>query len=99
MMPPMAVPDLRIAFLHLAPVPGDLVGNRRLIETGIRQAAQAGANWILTPELAVCGYSFVDRIGTDWIVPQPDEWMTQRGRLAARLRITFFLSLCFSRAE
>jgi predicted amidohydrolase len=89
----MAVPDLRIAFLHLAPVPGDLVGNRRLIETGIRQAAQAGANWILTPELAVCGYSFVDRIGTDWIVPQPDEWMTQMGRLAARLRITLFLSV------
>ncbi len=89
----MAVPILRIAFLHLAPVPGDLVGNRRLIETAIVQAARAGAAWILTPELAVCGYTFADRIGTDWIAPQPDEWMTQMSRLAARLRITVFLSL------
>jgi predicted amidohydrolase len=93
MMPPMISPNLRIAFLHLAPVPGDLAGNRRLIETAIVQAAQAGAAWILTPELAVCGYSFADRIGTDWIAPQPDEWMTQMSRLAARLRITLFLSL------
>ena len=89
----MATPSLRIAFLHLAPIPGDLAGNRRLIETATMQAAQAGAAWILTPELAVCGYSFVDRIGTDWIAPQPDEWMTQIGRLAARLRITLFLSV------
>lgn len=93
MMRTMATPALRIAFLHLAPVPGDLSGNRRMIETAVMRAAQAGANWVLTPELAVCGYSFVDRIGTEWIVPQPDEWMTQMGRLAARLRITLFLSL------
>ena len=92
MMLDMVTPALRIALLHLAPVPGDLAGNRWLIETAIVQAAQAGAAWILTPELAVCGYSFVDRIGTDWIVPQPDEWMTQMGRLAVRLRITLFLS-------
>ncbi|MCC6141851.1 MAG: carbon-nitrogen hydrolase family protein [Nitrospira sp.] len=89
----MAAPTLRIAFLHLAPVPGDLAGNRRLIENAAMQAAAAGANWILTPELAVCGYSFAGRIGTDWIAPQPDEWMTQMSRLAARLRVTLFLSL------
>ena len=53
-----------------------------MIETAVMQAAQAGANLILTPELAVCGYSVLDRIGTDWITPQPDEWMTQMGRLA-----------------
>lgn len=89
----MVTPGLRIAFLHLAPIPGDLGGNRRLIETAVVRAVQAGATWILTPELAVCGYSFADRIGTDWIAPQPDEWMTQMSRLAARLRITLFLSL------
>ena len=52
MMPLMAGSILRIAFLHLAPVPGDLAGNRRLIETAVLQAAQAGAAWVLTPELA-----------------------------------------------
>ncbi|MEQ1794473.1 MAG: carbon-nitrogen hydrolase family protein [Nitrospira sp.] len=88
----MAPPTLRIAFLHLAPVPGDLAGNRRLIESATMQAAVAGAAWILTPELAICGYSFADRIGTDWIGPQPDEWMAQMARLAARLRVTLFLS-------
>lgn len=92
MMRTMATPALRIAFLHLAPVPGDLAGNRRMIETAVMRAAQAGADWALTPELAVCGYGFVDRIGTDWIVPQPDEWMGQMGRLVSRLHMTLFLS-------
>lgn len=92
MMLAMAGSILRIAFLHLAPVPGDLTGNRRLIETAIMQAAQAGAAWILTPELAVCGYSFAGRIGTGWISPQPDEWTALMSRLASRLQITLFLS-------
>lgn len=83
---------MRIAFLHLAPFPGDLVRNRQLIETAMILAAEAGASWILTPELAVCGYSFADHIGTDWIEPQPDLWMTRLCRLAARLRVTVFLS-------
>ncbi len=85
-------PVLRIAFLHLAPIPGDLASNRRLIETAVIKAAELRATWILTPELCVCGYSFVDQIGTDWIVPQPDPWMSSLRRLVARLRVTLFLS-------
>jgi predicted amidohydrolase len=46
----------------------------------------------MTPELAVCGYTFTDRIGTDWITPQPDPWMLTVCRLAARHRVTLFLS-------
>lgn len=88
----MAGSILRIAFLHLAPIPGDLSGNRRMIETAVMRAAEAGANWVLTPELAVCGYSFADRIGTGWIAPQPDEWMALMSRLASRLHVTLFLS-------
>lgn len=83
---------LRLAFLHLAPLPGDLTHNRRLIETAITTAAGAGATWIITPELAVCGYTFADRIGTDWIVPQPDAWMMSLCRLAARYGVALFLS-------
>lgn len=85
-------PTLRIAFLHLAPVPGELAANRRAIETAITRAAQQGAAWILTPELAVCGYSFTDRLGTHWIEPQPDKWVSGLCGLAARLRVTLFLS-------
>ena len=89
---PMARPTLRIAFLHLAPVPGDLVQNRRAIEAAVARAAQTGATWILTPELAVCGYTFADTLGTDWIEPQPDQWVSTLCRLAARLHVTLFLS-------
>jgi len=88
----MAQPTLRIAFLHLAPIPGDLIQNRRTIETAITRAAQTGASWILTPELAVCGYTFADTLGTDWIEPQPDQWVSALCRLATRFRVTLFLS-------
>ena len=88
----MARPTLRIAFLHLAPVPGDLIQNRRAIETAVARAAQTGATWILTPELAICGYTFADTLGTDWIESQPDQWVSGLCQLATRLRITLFLS-------
>ena len=88
----MARPTLHIAFLHLAPIPGDLIKNRRAIENAITRAAQKGATWIITPELSVCGYTFADTLGTDWIEPQPDQWVSSLCRLAARLRVTLFLS-------
>jgi omega-amidase len=84
--------NLRIALLHLAPIPGDLTENRLLIERAITVAVGSGATWIITPELCVCGYTFTDRIGTDWIMPQPDRWMTRMCQLAASLHVTLFLS-------
>jgi predicted amidohydrolase len=83
---------LRIAVLHLAPLVGDLGANRRLVETAVTAAAKAGAAWILTPELCICGYAFADQIGTDWIVSQPDPWMKTFCQLVARLQVTVFLS-------
>jgi predicted amidohydrolase len=88
----MPIRTLRIALLHLAPIPGDLARNRQLIETAVTTAAKIGATWVMTPELIVTGYTFADRIGTEWILPQPDPWMTHIARLAARLRVTLFLS-------
>ncbi len=88
----MPKPALRVALLHLAPVPGDLTGNRRLIEKAVTAAAKLGATWIITPELIVTGYTFADQIGTEWILPQPDSWMRRMSRLAAQLRVTLFLS-------
>lgn len=89
----MALDNLRIALLHLAPIPADLTENRQLIERAIMVAVRSGATWIITPELCICGYTFTDRIGTDWIMPQPDRWMTRMCQLAAGLRVTLFLSL------
>ena len=88
----MSAHTLRIALLHLAPIPGDITKNRRLVEKAVNAAARLGATWIITPELIVTGYTFADNIGTTWIVPQPDPWMTHMSRLAARLRVTLFLS-------
>ena len=88
----MPAHTLRIALLHLAPIPGDITKNRRLVEKAVNAAARLGATWIITPELIVTGYTFADSIGTKWIVPQPDPWMTHMSRLAARLRVTLFLS-------
>jgi predicted amidohydrolase len=55
-------------------------------------AARAGADWIVTPELPICGYTFAQTLGTEWILPQPDPWMTKLCRLAARFGVTVFLS-------
>ncbi len=88
----MPTRTLRIALLHLAPIPGDLTRNRRLVEKAVTAAARLGATWVITPELIVTGYTFADSIGTKWIEPQPDSWMTRISRLAAQLRVTLFLS-------
>jgi predicted amidohydrolase len=88
----MDSPPFHIALLHLSPTPGDLAANRRAVEAAILLAAQEGATWIITPELAVCGYTFADTLGTSWIHPQPDPWVSDLCRQIARLQVTLFLS-------
>ncbi|HEX5532100.1 MAG TPA: carbon-nitrogen hydrolase family protein [Methylomirabilota bacterium] len=84
--------SLRWAFLHLAPVAGDLAHNRRLVESAVTTAAGLGATWLITPELCITGYSFADAIGTEWIREAPDAWTSDFCRLVARLGVTVFLS-------
>lgn len=88
----MAGAALRIAFLHLAPIPGALAQNRHLVTVALMKAANLGADWILTPELAVSGYTFAESLGTQWIEPQPDHWMAKICRFAGQRRLTIFLS-------
>ena len=66
--------ELRISLLHLRLKPAALASNYALLERGILAAAATGADWIVTPELCISGYQFVEIIGTDWISEQPDEW-------------------------
>jgi len=82
---------LRIALLHLAPRSADLAYNQRLVEQGIAIATQAGANWIITPELATTGYTFAEIIGTDWIATQPDAWLQHICEMARRHGVAIFL--------
>jgi len=82
----------RIALLHIAMVSGDIERNRYIIVEAVKYAAAVDAQWIITPELAVCGLQFAHVIGTDWIQPQPDAWMEQFCRLVKGLKRTVFLS-------
>lgn len=82
----------RIALLHLATVPGAIERNRHMIVEAIKHAAAVGAEWIITPELAVCGLQFPRMVGTDWIQPQPDPWMKRLCRLIKELKRTLFVS-------
>lgn len=91
--PAKAEGDLRIALLHLDPVPGDIAGNRARIEAAIREAARHGADWLVTPELAETGYNFASRIGTDWIHPFPDAWMHTLAAIARDNGIALFVGL------
>ena len=81
----------KIALLHLETVPGAIDRNRYVIVEAIKHAAAIGAQWIVTPELAVCGLQFAHIVGSDWIQPQPDPWTQQVCRLAKTLKRTVFL--------
>ena len=56
-----------LALLHLAPRPGEIERNKRVIERAVLRGSAMGARLIVTPELVVSGYGFRDVIGTDWI--------------------------------
>ena len=83
---------LRVAMLHLAPELADVAHNRALAEQGLARAVEMGAQWVITPELFITGYKFAEKIGTDWILPQPDEWMRTFCVQVRKHGVTVFLS-------
>ncbi len=74
---------MRIALLQINPTVGDLTGNARLIADAARVAAAAGAELIVTPELALVGYPPRDLLLSPDFVSQ--SWNTLHA-LAADLR-------------
>jgi predicted amidohydrolase len=85
-------PSTRIAFLHLAPQPDDLAVNRERIKMAILQAADAAAEWVLTPELSTSGYTFAGTLGFEWIEPVPDIWTADIAAIAAERHLAVFLA-------
>ena len=54
---------IKVAFLHLLPISGDIQYNQDLIERAVKLAAVKHVDWIITPELAVSGLQFSRKIG------------------------------------
>ncbi len=61
---------MKIALAQINPTVGDIAGNGRLIERAIAAGRAAGADVVVVPELAVCGYP-------------PKDLLLQRGFVAA----------------
>ena len=57
---PLVMSTIRIACLQLAPILGDVEGNRGRALDAIHRAAADGAGLIILPELASSGYVFAD---------------------------------------
>ena len=51
---------MRIALAQINPTVGDFAGNTRLILNFTTRAAAQGADLVLFPELAICGYPPAD---------------------------------------
>lgn len=85
-----------IAMLHFAPVLAtqivDLDTNTNNIIEAMALAKAAGADWVLTPELALTGYKFRYEIGTDWIKPGIDRWTQKLQKAANDLDLLLLLS-------
>ena len=88
----MPTRTLRIALLHLAPIPGDLTGNRRLVENG-RHRRRTTRRDLDHHARTRCHRLYVcrqHRNGVDFAAARlVDDHMS---RLAAQLRVTLFLS-------
>src|SRR5256885_7328839 len=54
----LEVADMDVACVQLAPVIGELEGNRALVRDAIARAAAAGARLVVVSELASSGYVF-----------------------------------------
>ncbi|MGM7722975.1 carbon-nitrogen hydrolase family protein [Metabacillus sp. Hm71] len=89
---------IRVALLHLLPIAGDIQYNQHLIEKAVKLAAAKNVEWIITPELAVSGLQFSQKIGTSWIKRQPDEWMNHFRDLVKSINTNVFIG-CPEKSE
>lgn len=65
--------------------------NLQQVLAALSAAAQYGARWLVTSELALTGYHFDEVLGHDWIAPAPDRWLQRLHTRAASLGLTLFV--------
>jgi len=81
-----------IALLHLEPSLGRLDDNIALVERGIRCAVDAGADWVVTPELSLTGYRFEPVLALSVLQERNDAILDHFKRLSNALGVAIFLS-------
>src|SRR6184192_4642598 len=74
---------MKIGFAQINPTVGDLSGNCELIMSAYERLAAAGAELVLTPELAITGYPPQDLVFKSRFVP---ENLAMLDKLHARVR-------------
>jgi predicted amidohydrolase len=80
-----------LALLHLAPRPGEVERNKRMVEDAVRRASASGARAVVSPELAISGYGFRDLIGTDWIARHQAALLAWAANLARQASVSLVL--------
>lgn len=90
------MPPRTIALLHLAPEPGEVERNMHALDIAVRAAARQGAALALSPELALSGYGFRDRIGAAWIERDQAVLLRRISGLALEAGIFLVLGMPFA---
>lgn len=82
---------MKIALCHLELSCGPQERNLQILEQAVRIAAEQGADWVLTPEVAVQGYYFYRIDENAVVVPQPSLELEPLRKLCCEYGITLFL--------
>ena len=82
---------MKIALCHLELSCGPQERNLQLLEQAVSIAAEQGADWVLTPEVAVQGYYFYRVDENAVVVPQPSPELEPLRNLCREYGITLFL--------
>lgn len=90
---------MHIALLHLDLAGGPRARNIAKLTAAVRRAAEAGAEWIITPETALQGYFFADGCAEPEVATEPaDDLMPLIATVRAR-QVSLFLGCADRDAE